>query len=96
MYDKYIEIYKNGQDAEYLGWLLASEGEGYVLNTNEKRNSKYSRLHKSSCTDINNDKTINWTNHGHEKVCSSKKEYIEKWCLREGFKLELYCKKCNP
>ena len=96
MSNKYIEVFKEDQESEYKGWLLASKGEGYVLNTNDKRNSKYSRLHRSSCEDINNDSTLNFTNHGHEKVCSSSKEEIEKWCKKQGFILDKYCKNCTP
>ncbi len=91
------EIYEftNDNDRDYLLWTQENPN-GYVLNSNNCENQKYSRLHRANCWTIINPDTANWTKHGHTKICSLKKSVIMDWCKERNFELDKYCQICKP
>lgn len=94
------EIFDSGDDP-FLKWMQGNPN-GFVLNTEQRPNSRYAMFHRSLCHHISGYTKLYsqgaFTEHGYIKICSTDPSVIERW-LKEyrprAGKLE-HCQSCNP
>lgn len=84
-------------DGGYLRWLRHNP-TGYVLNVLRTHSHHGVMLHRATCHTIQNEsfRGSGWTTNFYVKVCSSGREPLRQWALRNVATLPPDCLKCRP
>lgn len=85
------------RDGLYLRWLRQNP-RGYVLNVLRTDSHHGAMLHRATCHTIRNEafRGSGWTTSSHVKLCSTGRESLRQWALRNTGILPPDCLKCRP
>ena len=94
---KEYEVFGDG-DPPYFQWMNDNPN-GFVVNTDRNKGSKYFTLHQSGCRHITKPCDGGYTSGAYVKVCSNDPLTLLKWASKHRVRVkgfDVICKTCKP